>query len=158
MVSPEYQAADTEDNTSCDGAQEEFEDAPGYRNASGDWGRVAWTLCAAASIVTSKYILVDCNYHYPFHLVLMQVLAIAAVALLGRAVGVNHLVPTSIIKENRDWGWIATVDCLEGLSLAFWIQAILHFPNLATLGMLPVRISPLFLAIDADRKPRFWRH
>lgn len=148
MASPEDHGSDVEDTTSSAGLDEGFEDSTDSGNTTGDWERCAWTLCAAASLVTSKYILVDYNFHYPLHLVTIQVVATGAVALFGRYAGFENI----IVKENRSWQFIAMVNCLDALALALWTQTILHFPNLATLGMLPVTTSPIPTSIDTDRK------
>jgi len=155
MVSPEDQGSDVEDTTSSFGLEEGFEDSTDSRNTTGDWEHYAWTLCAAVSLVTSKYILVDYNFHYPLHLVTIQVVATGAIALFGRAAGFENIISTTIVKENHSWQFIAIANCLDALALIFWTQTILHFPNLATLGMLPVSISPIPTSIDTDRRSRF---
>jgi hypothetical protein len=158
MVSPEDRSSDIEGRTSSDALHEGFKDYTDSGNTTGDWERCAWTLCAAVSFVTSKYVLVDYNFHYPLHLVTIQVVATGAIALFGRAAGFENIISTMIVKENRPWQFIAMVNCLDALAMAFWTQTILHFPNLATLGMLPVSISPIPTSIHVNKGSRFWWH
>lgn len=143
MVSSEGQTPDVDGSTSSDSLHEGFEDPPNYRNTIGDWERCAWTLCAVASIVTSKYVLVDFNFHYLLHLVIIQLVVAGAVTLFGRAAGPKNIVSTTILKEYHPWLFGAVFNCLDALSLVFSTQSILHFPNLATLAMLSVNISLL---------------
>lgn len=138
MVSPEWQDSDVDSTTSSDGLHEDFENASDYSNTIGDWVRCAWTLCAAASIVTSKFILVDFNFHYPLHLVIIQLVAAGAITLFGKAGSLENIVGTTIVSVNHPWLFSTMLNCLDALSLAFSTQAILHFPNLPTLAMLSV--------------------
>jgi len=151
MVSPEGQDSDV-DTTSSAGFHEGFEDSTDSGNTTGHWERCAWTPCAAISLVTSKYILVDYDFHYPLHLVIIQVVTTGVIALFGRAAGFENTLSTRIVNENRSWQFIAIVNCLDALALTFWTQTILHFPNLATLGMLLVSISLIPTSIDTNRK------
>ena len=137
MIPIEWQ--DPDSNSAAD-SQRLYETVDGTNSAStmGDWDHYAWTLCAATSIVTSKYILVDFNYHYPLHLVMMQLVTAGAVTLLTRAAKSGGVVDPVAADENHP-RLLFISNCLDASSLALASQAILHFPNISTLAMLPVR-------------------
>lgn len=122
-------------DTSIEGLAEDEEGRTWRKNAVGDWGRCIWTLCAATSMVTSKYLLVDLNFHYPLHLVILQLGAAGAITLYDNMTRRPRNV-TAVARIPKSFD--IALSGLEVLSLILSAQAILHFPNLSTLAMLPV--------------------
>jgi hypothetical protein len=98
--------------------------------------QLTWALGAAFSIVSSRYLLVDLGFHYPFCLHLLQVLAtilLQAILLTWLNVEACSVVlPNSSVNQG-------ILRAALPLSSALMLQAALHFPNLTTLTMLSVR-------------------
>jgi len=106
--------------------------------------RWAWTACAAVSLLSTKYLLVDLNVHYPLHLHLIQ---LAATTLLT----VQQLLPQELQLSSLDrgsypaaggWMILIGVTSLMAASMILNLQAVLHFQNLPTLVMLSVSSPP----------------
>lgn len=96
-----------------------------------------WALCASLSMSSSKYILIDLGLYYPFHLHLLQLstAVIPDAVNLFRSRAGQPLFPT----DSRITLLLSLV--LPGIvatSSGLLLQAVLHFPNLATLSMLLV--------------------
>jgi len=138
MASLEREELELHGNTSSGNLHEDLENRTGCKSTEGNLERCVWTLCAAVSIGTTKYILVDLNFHYPLHLVIIQLVAAGTVTLCFRATRLENIITATNGTGNRSWLFGMTLSGLEALSLAFSTQAILHFPNLSTLAMLPV--------------------
>lgn len=109
-------------------------------------GWVVWTFSIAISVVTTKYILVTRNYHYPLHLLLSQLL-LAALGSTCRTV--RRRGRLSIAFSAPGWEKIWKSRKLKGpfelvaivfsaVSLPLTMQAMLHFWNLTTLCMVAV--------------------
>lgn len=105
-----------------------------------------WTFSAALGLVTTKYILVTRNYHYPLHLLFLH-LAVAAVG--STCTTVRHRGRTNVAfsapsaravwrsrKLKGPFELLAIA--LSALSLPLTMQSILHLWNLVTLTMVAV--------------------
>jgi hypothetical protein len=108
-----------------------------------------WTLSAALSLITTKYILVTRNYHYPLHLLLLQ-LGVASLGSTCRSM--RHKGRLSLAFSAPGWRVVWRSRKLRGpfellaiacaaTSLPLAMQALLHFWNLATLAMITVSLS-----------------
>ncbi|KAF2869135.1 hypothetical protein BDV95DRAFT_112948 [Massariosphaeria phaeospora] len=107
--------------------------------------RYVWTLCAGLSLLSSKYLLVDLNVHFPLHLHLLQ---LATTALLSLSLSTRrHQTSAEAAKRPTVVGWLFLVvlASLMAASTAMTTQAILHFQNMPTLVMLS---TVSFLAED----------
>ena len=125
-------------DTSREGRVEE-EGRTHRENAFGDWKRFVWTLCAATSMVISKYLLVDLNFHYPLHLAILQLGAAGVITLYDTVIRRPwNVAAVTRTPNGRQWLFNVALSGPEALSLLFSTQAILHFPNLSTLAILPV--------------------
>lgn len=157
MVSPE--PTEMVVNTSRDGLPEEEQGRRQHENAFGDRERCIWTLCAATSMITSKYLLVDLNFHYPLHLVILQLGAAGAITLYDNVTKrPRNMAAVARIPKSRPWLFNMAVSSLEALCLPLSTQAILHFPNLSTLAMLPVNPLDNRFLFTTNFMLRFWRH
>lgn len=109
-------------------------------------GWCIWTVASAISIVTSKYILLVENYHYPLHLLLVHLLVAAlgstcrTVRYRGR-IGVAFSAPAwAVVWKSRKYRGsleILGIACVA-VSLPLAIQAVTHCWNLVTLAMICV--------------------
>jgi hypothetical protein len=128
------------------------EDVPALEGSQGDGSssfqavgrtsRYAWTCCASMSLLTSRYILVDLNLHYPFHLLLIHLVAALSLDVYfqrSRKNSTNKACRQSLARERA---LRATSVVLMALSMPFTVQAILHMPSLSTLAMFPVKSLP----------------
>ena len=126
-------------DTSREGVAEEEEGRIRQENTFGDRERCIWTLCTATSMITSKYLLVDLNFHYPLHLVILQLSAAGAITMYDNVTRRSRNVTVvARIPKGHPWLFGMAVNGPMALSLPLATQAILHFPNLPTLAMLPV--------------------
>lgn len=105
--------------------------------------RLLWLLSSTVALVSTKYILVDLNYHYPIFLTLLQLTAALAVwPFAVRYPLIRDLNwPTSFWNSSLR----TTLSPAHGVaalalgsSLPLYAQAALHFQNLPTLAMLSV--------------------
>lgn len=101
--------------------------------------RYIWTICAATSLLTSKYLFVDCNIHYPVHIHLLQ-LAVTAGYLLWYHYWWGHDVHEGSLDNltRSEWIFLIVTTSVMALSIGSTFQAIVHFPNATTLAMLIV--------------------
>lgn len=99
----------------------------------------AWPLCAAASLASSKYLLVDAGLHYPFHLFLLQTIFAILLRVLELACCLKTLPGIPIETPTRGYLLVASLlSIIIASSSILTLQALLHFPNLATIAMLSV--------------------
>jgi hypothetical protein len=146
-------------DTNKDGLAEEEEERTRREKTFGDWKLCVWTLCATTSMVTSKYLLVDLNFHYPLHLVILQLGAACAITLYDNVIRrPRNVTAIACIPKGRSWLFDMALSGPAALSLPLSTQAILHFPNLSTLAMLPVNPVENYLLFTADSFLRFWQH
>lgn len=103
------------------------------------WDDFGWAICASMSLSSSKYLLVDSNLHYPFRLYILQMSFTIMLSTFGFCLEEEQLL--SLVPATA----CARTICLRVLEPGLvaipgmlGLQAILHFPNLATVGMLPV--------------------
>jgi hypothetical protein len=96
-----------------------------------------WALSAAISLSSSKYLLVDVGLHCPLHLHLLHLGSLTLWSVLGFA-RQEACPPSSLVRSKP--GFLLGVVLPGGMAVAsgLVLQAILHFPNLATIAMLPV--------------------
>jgi len=107
-----------------------------------DHRQLAWLLSATTSLLTTRYLLVERNFHYPLGLYISQNVATGMVALalyLWRhsAQGVSHRNE----KDERSIKGkllVAASYSLQALSAFCVVQAVLHTPNLPLLCMIVV--------------------
>lgn len=121
-------------------------------------GWCVWAIASSISIVSSKYILLVENYHYPLHLLLLHLL-VAALGSTCRTVryrgslGIAFSAPgwTVIWKSRKYRGpfEILGIVC-TAISLPLAVQAVTHFWNVITLTMICVRSLPCHA--DVKRK------
>lgn len=107
--------------------------------------RFIWTLCVIASLLSSRYLLVESNFHYPTLLYLAQLLVATAILVFHaprwevqhdgkqnrQRMGAIHA-PTLLIFGSM---------CFTATSMLCVWQAVLHFTNLPVLVMLIVSFS-----------------
>lgn len=109
-------------------------------------GWCVWTVASSLSLVSSKYILVNRNYHYPLHLLLSHLL-LAALGSTCRTL--RYRGRLSVAFSAPHWKVLWNNRKLKGLfelvaialaaaSLPLVMQAVLHFWNLTTLCMIAV--------------------
>jgi hypothetical protein len=112
-------------------------------NLAADQQPFLWALSAAVSLSSSKYLLVDEGLHCPLHLHLLQLGSLTIWSVLG-FVRQETCPPSSLLRSRR--GFLLGIGLPGGMAVAsgLLLQAILHFPNLATMAMLPV----CFLLVD----------
>jgi hypothetical protein len=102
--------------------------------------QLAWVLCTTLSISSSRYLLLDLGLHYPFCIHLLQLHAALLVTVLRPArfrKGMETVRSRSLSRGQFLRALLRSV--LISLSGTLAMQAIMHFPNLATIVMLPVR-------------------
>ncbi|KAH7138324.1 hypothetical protein B0J11DRAFT_12740 [Dendryphion nanum] len=95
-----------------------------------------WAVCASVSIVTSKYLLVDLNFHFPLHLhiwQLMGVIAFTSCNLLRHPLSPNERL---FRLTGPQWIFLVLLAVSIATSLIFSIEALLHYPNVTTIAML----------------------
>ncbi|PVH97692.1 hypothetical protein DM02DRAFT_673924 [Periconia macrospinosa] len=103
---------------------------------------ITWTFAATLSILTSRYLLVELNAHYPIHLHLLQLATAGAITTATYSRQTFAQSSPSIGKEKwQQWLPLAIVAALMATATTFSVQAVLHSQNLPTLTMLAV-ISP----------------
>jgi hypothetical protein len=103
--------------------------------------QLLWAMCAALSVSSSKYLLLDLGFHYPFCLLLLQLvptILLCAFILAQHKVEACQIVPPGSLIS---WPPLRTglQASLVALSSALVLQATLHFPNPNILVMLSVR-------------------
>jgi len=107
-----------------------------------DYRQLVWLLSATTSLLTTRYLLVERNFHYPLALYISQNVATAMVALglyLWRhsAQGADHRNQ----KDKRSIQGtllVAASYCLQALSAFCVVQSVLHTANLPLLCMIVV--------------------
>ncbi|GME35593.1 hypothetical protein GTA08_BOTSDO12126 [Neofusicoccum parvum] len=147
-----------------------------YRRGSADFthpshGLMAaglWTLAASASVLSSRYLLVELNY--PLHLLLIHLFVVSAFLVSQRfasAIRLRRETPTWLHAtvehtghQNADERWhhgLSTAVCVAA-SLPLSMQAILHWTNLSTLALMPA-FAYLFCdlwSLLSFRHPLIW--
>ncbi|KAF2641348.1 hypothetical protein P280DRAFT_468980 [Massarina eburnea CBS 473.64] len=106
-----------------------------------------WAVAATISILSSRYLLIELNVHYPLHLHLLQL------AVTGAITAADYLqqdpsysTPSLRRTSWRKWLPFAVIAAVMATATVCSIQAILHSQNLPTLIMLAV-VSPCAEAI-----------
>jgi hypothetical protein len=98
-----------------------------------------WAVAATVSILSSRYLLVELNLHYPLHLHLLQLATAGAIASTDY---LQHTASSSVPSSKRttwpDLFPFAIVATLMATAAVFSVQAVLHSQNLPTLIMLAV--------------------
>ncbi|KAF2707339.1 hypothetical protein K504DRAFT_384257 [Pleomassaria siparia CBS 279.74] len=122
--------------------------------------RYVWTVCAAVSLWTSRYILVDSNLNYPLYLHVVQLGVTTVVALLQSLLlsgGSSDEEGQKRPSRSRvlEWLYLILVTSLMSGAMALNMQAVLHFSNLTTLVMMST-ISYLVKLILTDRSRLKW--
>lgn len=106
-------------------------------NTSQAW--FVWALSASISLSSSKILLVDLGLHYPFYLQFLQLSVAAGLFILRIAVSCFSSTQVRFSVKNRlDFLLLLLLSGSLAISSTLITQAVLHFPNLATLSMLPV--------------------
>jgi hypothetical protein len=104
--------------------------------------RLVWIVSAGISLLSTRYLLVESNIHFPLLLYLAQLSAVALAAILQYfLVPKTHNTNAEGMARNRlgRGSLMAIVAmCFAALSLICMLQAILHNKNLPTLVMLTV--------------------
>lgn len=101
--------------------------------------RCVWAVSAVVSVLSSRYLLVELNVHFPFHLHLLQ---LATAGLGAAALHLWHRSASSTRPSHPStepgWRLLLPLATLMALSTILSLQAILHFLNLPTLLMMTV--------------------
>ncbi|KAF1956525.1 hypothetical protein CC80DRAFT_444984 [Byssothecium circinans] len=101
-----------------------------------------WAVAATVSIITSRYLLVELNVHYPLHLHLLQLAAAGAITTVDYLQQEpSHSTPSLRRTSWREWFPFAIIAALMAVATVFSVQAVLHAQNLPTMLMLAA-ISP----------------
>jgi hypothetical protein len=124
-----------------------------------DYRQLAWLLCATTSLLTTRHLLIEENFHYPLQLYISQISATAIVTLgLHPWRRKTREISGQERHSNRSWRQtviLAAAHCLEALSAYCTLQAVLHTANLPLLCMLivsgpTIRRLPITLTPSAD--------
>jgi hypothetical protein len=110
-----------------------------------------WALCAAVSVLSSKCLLLDIGFHYPYHLHLLQLSTVLIARLLQLVLTPPKLRRT--LSTSASTRALQSTILHAGIMAASSIcigQAILHFRNLPTVVMLSVRIYPVQREDDGE--------
>lgn len=105
-----------------------------------------WLICATISLLSSKYLLVELNVHYPLYLHLLHLVTATLLTIISR-LRQRSKRPHTLADRPSISGWILLV-VLAGmmvLAMACTMQAILHFQNLPTVVILSVGIPSMLL-------------
>ena len=106
--------------------------------------RFVWTVSASVSLLSTRYLLVESNFHYPVLLYLAQ-LIVATVAVIvqttrsRKARGEEHVQRRGRQMHRGTYMALGAM-CFAALSMLCMLQAVLHFTNLPTLTMLVVSL------------------
>ncbi|KAF4542646.1 uncharacterized protein LTHEOB_7376 [Lasiodiplodia theobromae] len=108
-----------------------------------------WTISASVSILSSRFILIELNYHFPLHLLLVHLFVLSAILVSHRfasAIKARYQAPSWFHatveytgESNPDERWyhgFPTALCAAA-ALPLLMQAILHWVNLSTLALMP---------------------
>ncbi|KAL0258293.1 hypothetical protein SLS55_007467 [Diplodia seriata] len=108
-----------------------------------------WTLSASISILSSRFILIELNYHFPLHLLLLHLFVLSAILVshkFASAIKARYQTPRWFQatveytgESNPDERWyhgLPTAICAAA-ALPLFMQAILHWVNLSTLALMP---------------------
>lgn len=109
------------------------------------WPRCAWTVSAALSLLSSRYLLVDLNVHYPLHLHLVQLGAAATIATILHLRRRSASTGLSDETSRPRWSVFVVLAALMASATIFSLQAVLHIQNLPTLAMLTVSAFHIFM-------------
>jgi len=105
---------------------------------------LVWVPCAAVSLTTSKYLLVDASLHYPLHLQLLQHAAALLLLLLWRTFRSDEYSTGTEPLEDFQWASQLCVSFLLAVAGGCTMQAVLHLPNITLIAMLAVSLTILF--------------
>ncbi|KAF2150900.1 hypothetical protein K461DRAFT_296131 [Myriangium duriaei CBS 260.36] len=127
-------------------------DSEDMQQGSSILGFSFWTLCSGVSLVTTRYILIEENYHFPSRILLLQLFTAFTIFL------VQQLFRCIRQKKQDDSAWwstsgqnqkemcsqywtLAIAALAAGMALPLLMQAVIHLPNLLTLAMLSIIAS-----------------
>ncbi|KAF1986503.1 hypothetical protein K402DRAFT_463445 [Aulographum hederae CBS 113979] len=112
-----------------------------------------WTICAAIAAVSTKLVMVDCDWHFPAHLLWGWIFCAETWMLIGRSLEGNTgerkiwrtlfgMSGSSMKSKEGDtkWLWRTMEVVCAAVALPLLLQAVLHFPNLPTLATLSLLV------------------
>jgi hypothetical protein len=103
-----------------------------------------WTGCASTSILASRNLLVNSNFHYPTHLFFLQVIACIVFSNLYSWCLAAWAEPEEV-ESTQGSGLLHNFACLlMASSAAIFPHVVLHLPNISMLAMVSVRSSAIF--------------
>jgi len=111
--------------------------------------QVVWIVSASISILSTRYILYNLNWHWPLCLTILQFLGLSGFYHFEQRLSQrypNHRF-SSGQSVKQSWEAMATTALLMG-PICVFNQAIFSFPNTATLMMLPVFVNVVRIFMD----------
>jgi hypothetical protein len=104
--------------------------------------RLVWIASAGISLLSTRYLLVELNLHYPLLLCLAQLSALAVVVILQHfwEPKARDTDAEEAARNRMGRGSLMAIGamCFAALSMICMLQAVLHNKNLPTLIMLTV--------------------
>jgi hypothetical protein len=131
----------TEPNTRMNEAPR-FKIRNNARSCLSHQSRLVWIASAGISLLSTRYLLVELNLHYPLLLYLVQLSALAVVVIVQYfwepKASETDAEDTARNRMGRGSLMAIGAMCFAALSMICMLQAVLHNKNLPTLVMLTV--------------------
>lgn len=110
--------------------------------------RLVWTVSAILSLLTSRYLLVELNVHYPLHLHLIHLATAGIIAAISYFRSRQE--PSTYTNEQltaSGWARLGLLAASMAISMILIVQAVLHFQNFPSLVILTVSIIVIVIVI-----------